>query len=165
MPELPDVVVYIEALESRIVSQPLERIRLASPFLLRSVDPPIHEAEGKRVLGLRRLGKRIVFDLEGDLFLVFHLMIAGRLHWKGAGAKVPGRLGLAAFDFPTGTLILTEAGTRKRASLHLVGGHEALQKQDPGGVEVLESDLATFRNTLTRENHTFKAGANGSPSL
>ncbi len=156
MPELPDVVIYIEALKSRIVSQPLEGIRLASPFLLRSVDPPIHEAQGKRVLGLRRLGKRIVFHLQGDLFLVFHLMIAGRFHWKSAGAKVPGRLGLAAFDFPSGTLILTEAGTRKRASLHLVGGHEALRKQDPGGVEVLESDLATFRNALTRENHTLK---------
>ncbi len=156
MPELPDVVVYIEALESRIISQPLERVRLASPFLLRSVDPPIHEAEGKRVLGLRRLGKRIVFDLEGDLFLVFHLMIAGRLHWKGAGAKVPGRLGLAAFDFPPGTLILTEAGSRKRASLHLVRGLGALGNHDPGGVEVLESNLATFRKALTRENHTLK---------
>ena len=156
MPELPDVVVYIEALESRIVSQPLERVRLASPFLLRSVDPPIHEAEGKRVLGLRRLGKRIVFDLEGDLFLVFHLMIAGRLHWKVAGAKVTGRLGLAAFDFPSGTLMLTEAGTRKRASLHLVRGHDALCNHDPGGVEVLESNLATFREALTRENHTLK---------
>jgi len=156
MPELPDVVVYIEALESRIVSQPLERVRLASPFLLHSVDPPIHEAEGKKILGLRRLGKRIVFDLEGDLFLVFHLMIAGRLHWKVAGAKVPGRLGVAAFDFPSGTLMLTEAGTRKRASLHLVRGHDALCNHDPGGVEVLESNLATFREALTRENHTLK---------
>lgn len=156
MPELPDVAVYIEALESRIVSQPLERIRLVSPFLLRSVDPPIREAEGKRVLGLSRLGKRIVFQLQGELFLVFHLMIAGRFHWKDAGAKIPGRLGLAAFDFPSGTLILTEAGTRKRASLRLVRGHEALGKQDPGGMEVLESDLPTFRNALTRENHTLK---------
>ncbi|NIO09262.1 MAG: formamidopyrimidine-DNA glycosylase [Deltaproteobacteria bacterium] len=156
MPEYPDVVVYIEALESRVVSETLERIRLTSPFLLRSVDPPIFAAEGKKVLGLRRLGKRIVFHLDGDLFLVMHLMIAGRLHWKPAGAKVPGKLGLAAFDFSSGTLMLTEAGTRKRASVHLVAGHDALGSLDPGGMEVLESDLSAFRQALTRENHTLK---------
>ena len=156
MPELPDVILYIEALESRIVSQPLQRVRLASPFLVRSVDPPIGEAEGKKVLGLRRLGKRIVLVLEGELFLVFHLMIAGRLRWKSAGAKIPGKLGLAAFDFPSGTLLLTEASSRKRASLFLVRGEDALHEHDPGGIEVFEMDLATFRDLLTRENHTLK---------
>src|SRR5512143_903066 len=122
MPELPDVTVYIEALRSRIGGRPLERIRLTSPFLLRSVDPPLEAVRGKTVLGLRRLGKRIVMALQGDLFLVIHLMVAGRLRWKEPGAKVPGRLGLAAFDFEGGTLLLTEAGARKRASLHLVRG-------------------------------------------
>ena len=156
MPELPDIILYIEALESRIVSQPLQRVRLASPFLVRSVDPPIGEAEGKKVLGLRRLGKRIVLVLEGELFLVFHLMIAGRLRWKSAGAKIPGKLGLAAFDFPSGTLLLTEASSRKRASLLLVRGEDALHEHDPGGIEVFEMDLATFRDLLTRENHTLK---------
>ncbi len=156
MPELPDVILYIEALESRIVSQPLQRVRLASPFLVRSVDPPIGEAEGKKVLGLRRFGKRIVLVLEGELFLVFHLMIAGRLRWKSAGAKIPGKLGLAAFDFPSGTLLLTEASSRKRASLFLVRGEDALHEHDPGGIEVFEMDLATFRDLLTRENHTLK---------
>lgn len=156
MPELPDIILYIEALESRIVSQPLQRIRLASPFLVRSVDPPIGEAEGKKVLGLRRLGKRIVLVLEGELYLVFHLMIAGRLRWKSAGAKIPGKLGLAAFDFPSGTLLLTEASSRKRASLFLVRGEDALHEHDPGGIEVFEMDLATFRDLLTRENHTLK---------
>jgi formamidopyrimidine-DNA glycosylase len=156
MPELPDVVVYIEALERRIMGQTLRRIRLASPFLLRSVDPPLSEAYGKKVLGLRRLGKRIVFVLEGDLYLIIHLMIAGRFHWKSAGAKVPGKLGLAAFDFPTGTLVLTEAGTKKRASLHLVRGEEALSEHARGGLEVLDADLSSFREALTRENHTLK---------
>ncbi|MEE8075282.1 MAG: DNA-formamidopyrimidine glycosylase family protein [Candidatus Binatia bacterium] len=156
MPELPDIILYIEALESRIVSQPLQRVRLASPFLVRSVDPPIGEAEGKKVLGLRRLGKRIVLVLEGELYLVFHLMIAGRLRWKSAGAKIPGKLGLAAFDFPSGTLLLTEASSRKRASLFLVRGEDALHEHDPGGIEVFEMDLATFRDLLTRENHTLK---------
>jgi formamidopyrimidine-DNA glycosylase len=156
MPELPDVVVYIEALERRIVGQTLQRIRLASPFLLRSVEPPITEAFRKPVLGLRRLGKRIVIDLEGDLHLVIHLMIAGRFHWKQPGAAVARKLGLAAFDFPTGTLLLTEAGTKKRASLHLVRGEEALKEHERGGLEVLEANLASFREALTRENHTFK---------
>jgi formamidopyrimidine-DNA glycosylase len=156
MPELPDVVVYIEALERRIVGQTLQRIRLASPFLLRSVEPPITEAFRKPVLGLRRLGKRIVIDLEGDLHLVIHLMIAGRFHWKQPGAAVARKLGLAAFDFPTGTLLLTEAGTKKRASLHLVRGEEALKEHERGGLEVLEANLASFREALTRENHTLK---------
>jgi formamidopyrimidine-DNA glycosylase len=156
MPELPDVVVYIEALERRVIGQTLQRIRLASPFLLRSVEPPLGEACGKKVLGLRRLGKRIVIELEGDLYLIIHLMIAGRFHWKPAGAKVPGKLGLAAFDFPAGTLILTEAGTKKRASLHLVRGEEALREHGRSGLEVLDADLASFHDALTRENHTLK---------
>jgi formamidopyrimidine-DNA glycosylase len=156
MPELPDIVVYLEALRARIIGQPLERIRLASPFLLRSVHPPVEEAQGKTVLGVRRLGKRLVFCLAGDVFLVLHLMIAGRLHWKPAGAKIPGRLGLAAFDFPPGSLLLTEAGSKKRASLHVVGGVASLRDHDPGGLEVLEADLATFQSVLGRENHTLK---------
>ena len=156
MPELPDVVVYIEALERRILGQTLQRIRLGSPFLLRSVEPPITEAFHKKVLGLRRLGKRIVIDLEGGLHLVIHLMIAGRFHWKPPGAALARKLGLAAFDFPNGTLLLTEAGTKKRASLHLVRGEEALREHERGGLEVLDSDLAAFRDALTRENHTLK---------
>jgi formamidopyrimidine-DNA glycosylase len=156
MPELPDVVTYIEALEPRIAGRALERIRLSSPFVLRSVDPPIRSAEGKKVLALRRLGKRIVFELEDDLFLILHLMIAGRLRWKPRGSTVPKKLGLAAFDFPTGTLLLTEAGTKKRAALHLVRGSEALRAHDPGGLEVLESDLPAFTAALSGENHTLK---------
>jgi formamidopyrimidine-DNA glycosylase len=156
MPELPDVVVYIEALERRIVGQTLQRIRLGSPFLLRSVEPPITEAYRKKVVGLRRLGKRIVIALEGDLFLLIHLMIAGRLHWKLPGAPIARKLGLAAFDFPTGTLLLTEAGTKKRASLHVVRGKAALKEHERGGLEVLEADRAAFRESLTRENHTLK---------
>lgn len=156
MPELPDITVYLEALEPRVLGQPLTGIRLASPFLVRSVDPPIKEAEGKRVVGLRRLGKRIVWELEGDLFLVFHLMIAGRLRWKSVGTKIPGKLGLAAFDFPTGTLLLTEAGTKKRASLHFVRGEKALREHDPGGLEIFAADLKSFREALAQENHTLK---------
>jgi formamidopyrimidine-DNA glycosylase len=156
MPELPDVVVYIEALEHRILGQTLQRIRLTSPFLLRSVEPPITEAYRKKVVGLRRIGKRIVIALEGDLYLVVHLMIAGRLHWKSPGAAIARKLGLAAFDFPTGTLLLTEAGTKKRASLHLVRGEAALKEHERGGLEVLDADLASFRDALTRENHTLK---------
>jgi formamidopyrimidine-DNA glycosylase len=156
MPELPDVVVYIEALERRILGQTLQRIRLGSPFLLRSVEPPITEAYRKKVVGLKRLGKRIVIALEGDLYLVIHLMIAGRLHWKPVGAPVTRKLGLAAFDFPAGTLLLTEAGTKKRASLHLVHGEQSLREHERGGLEVLEADLASFREALTRENHTLK---------
>ena len=156
MPELPDVVVYLEALQPRVLGQPLERVRLASPFLLRSVSPPLSSAEGKRVVGLRRLGKRLVLALEGDLFLVIHLMIAGRLHWKPSGAKPPGRIGLAAFDFSTGTLTMTEAGTKKRASLSVVQGEAGLTAHDPGGLEPLEVDRDAFRDALTAENHTVK---------
>jgi len=156
VPELPDVVVYLDALAPRIVGTTLERVRLASPFLVRSVDPPLTHAFGTKVLGLRRLGKRLVLELSTDLFLVIHLMIAGRLRWKEKGAKVPGKLGLAAFDFTRGTLILTEASTRKRASLHLVRGAEALKAFDMGGLEVLDSTLDEFRAALARERHTIK---------
>ena len=157
MPELPDLTVYVERLEPRILGQPLERVRLANPFLLRTADPPIHAAEGKLVVGVRRVGKRIAVALEEALFLVFHLMIAGRLHWKEPpGARVPGKVGLAAFDFPTGTLLLTEAGTRRRASLHLVRGEPALAAFDRGGLNVLDAPLAAFRAALLRENHTLK---------
>ncbi|HJP58492.1 MAG TPA: DNA-formamidopyrimidine glycosylase family protein [Gemmatimonadaceae bacterium] len=156
MPELPDITVYIEALEARIVGQPLERIRIAKPFLLRSVDPPISSANGKKVVAIRRIGKRIGIELEEDLFLVIHLMIAGRLRWVPAGAKVPGKLGLAAFDFPNGTLILTEAGSKRRASLWLVRGEAALEQFERGGLEVLDATLADFKDRLTRENHTLK---------
>src|SRR5438093_6567286 len=156
MPELPDVTVYIEALEARITGATLGRVRLASPFLLRSVDPPIAAAANRRVTGLRRLGKRVVIGLEGDLFLVLHLMSAGRLHWKTAGAKLPGRIGLAAFDFSSGTLVMTEAGTKRRAALYLVHGEAGLRDHDPGGLEVLDGDQAAFRAALGRENHTLK---------
>jgi formamidopyrimidine-DNA glycosylase len=161
MPELPDIVVYIEALEARILGARLEKTRLASPFLLRSVTPPLQEAESRKVLELRRMGKRVVVGLEGDLYLVLHLMIAGRLQWKELVAgqsrpKVPGKRGLAAFDFTTGTLLLTEAGSKKRASLHLVSGERGLAMLDPGGLEVLEADLQAFRKALLLENHTLK---------
>jgi formamidopyrimidine-DNA glycosylase len=156
MPEYPDVIVYIDCLRPRVVGQVLQRVRLASPFLLRTAVPPIEEAVGKHIDGLRRIGKRIVFCLEGDLFLVLHLMIAGRLHWKEPGAKLPGKIGLAAFDFAGGTLILTEAGSKKRASLHLVQGTAALAALDPGGLEVLDADRSAFRAVLLRENHTLK---------
>jgi formamidopyrimidine-DNA glycosylase len=156
MPEYPDVIVYIDCLQSRVVGQILTRIRLASPFLLRTAVPPIEEAETKRVIGLRRLGKRIIFCLETDLFLILHLMIAGRLHWKEPGAKLVRKLGLAAFDFADGSLVLTEAGTKKRAALYLVQGEAALAAHDPGGLEVLDADLAAFRAILLRENHTLK---------
>jgi formamidopyrimidine-DNA glycosylase len=156
MPELPDVAVYIEALEARIAGETLQRVRLASPFLLRSVDPPLAEATNRRVIGLRRLGKRIVIGLEGDIFLMLHLMIAGRLHWKSAGATPPGKIGLAAFDFSSGTLVLTEAGTKRRAALYLVRGEAGLREHDPGGLEVLDADVAAFSAALARENHTLK---------
>ena len=156
MPELPDITVYLEALQARIAGARLERVRLASPFVLRSVDPPISEAHGRAVAGLRRLGKRIVIALEGDLYLSIHLMIAGRLHWKAAGAKVPGKVGLAAFDFSTGTLTLTEAGTKKRAAIHLVGGEAALHALDPGGIDPLACTADAFSAAITRENHTLK---------
>jgi formamidopyrimidine-DNA glycosylase len=156
MPELPDIVVYLECLGRRAVGRTLQKVRLSSPFLLRTAEPPLAEAEGKAVRGLRRLGKRIVFELDGDFFLVLHLMIAGRLHWKAAGAKPPGRIGLAAFDFPDGTLILTEASTKKRASLHLVRCEDRLAEHQPGGLEVLDADPGAFRAALRRENHTLK---------
>jgi formamidopyrimidine-DNA glycosylase len=156
MPELPDVTVYIEALNERILNQPIQRIRIGSPFVLRSFHPAIGAAEGKKVLALRRLGKRIVFELEDDLFLIVHLMIAGRFHWKPKGAKIARKHGQAAFDFPNGTLLLTEAGTKKRASIYLVGGRAALQEHDPGGLEVLDVSVEQFREALTRENHTLK---------
>lgn len=156
MPELPEIVSYIEALEDRIVGQPLERVRLVSPSLLRTWEPPLSSAERRVVRTVRRLGKRIAWELDGDLFLVFHLMIAGRLRWRQRGAPVPRRVGHAAFDFPPGTLVLTEAGTRKRASLHLVQGEAGLAHHDRGGVEPLEVDLAGFRAALLRENRTLK---------
>ena len=156
MPELPDVELYIHALKPRVVGETVEKVRLASPFLLRSVYPPIQEAEHHKILGLRRLGKRIVFELEGDLFLVFHLMIAGRFRWRPRGARIPGKLGLAAFDLSSGTLVLTEAASMKRASLHLVRGAAKLGEHDPGGIEVLECGLEEFRRALQSENHTLK---------
>jgi formamidopyrimidine-DNA glycosylase len=156
VPELPDVTVYLEALERRILGATLERVRLLTPFLLRSVDPPLSAGTGQRVTGLRRVGKRLVIALEDDLFLVIHLMIAGRLHWKPAGAPPPARIGLAAFDFSTGTLVLTEAGTKRRASLEAVRGEAALRALDPGGLDVLTADLAAFRAALVAENHTLK---------
>ncbi len=156
MPEYPDIIVYLERLRPRVQDQILERVRLASPFLLRTVDPPLREVEGKKVRELRRLGKRIVLGLNQELFLVLHLMIAGRLHWKERGAKLARRLGLAAFDFPNGTLTLTEAGTKKRASLHLLRGEKALADLNPGGLEVLDADEKSFQATLLRENHTLK---------
>ena len=156
MPELPDVLLYIHALEPRVVGETVEKVRLASPFLLRSVEPPIQEAENRKVLGLRRLGKRIVFELEDDIFLVFHLMIAGRFRWRPPRARIPGKLGLAAFDLSPGTLVLTEAGSIKRASLHVVSGVGNLSRHDPGGIEVLECGPEDFRRVLVSENHTLK---------
>ena len=156
MPEYPDVTVYLEALAPRILGQPLEGIRVRGPSLVRTADPPLRSAFGKRVVALRRLGKRLVFVLEEDLFLVLHLMIAGRLHWKERGAGVPGRIGLAAFDFPTGTLTLTEASPKKRAQLSLFRGEAALKAQDRGGIEPMEASLAEFAAALRRENHTLK---------
>lgn len=156
MPELPDVVVYVEALARRVVGEPIAGIRIASPFVLRTFDPPISTAVGTRVLGVERMGKRIILALEDDLFLVFHLMIAGRLRWRAAGTKPPGKLGLAAFDFASGTLLLTEAGSKKRAALHLVRGRDALRALAPAGLEVLDADLEAFRAVFLRERHTLK---------
>jgi formamidopyrimidine-DNA glycosylase len=156
LPEYPDIALYLHALQPRIVGERLDKIRLVSPFLVRSVDPPIRESEGRRVGELRRIGKRIVIALEGDLFLVLHLMIAGRLRWRPRGAKAPGKIGLAAFDFTSGTLLLTEASSKKRASLHLVRGEAALRSHDPGGMEVIGADFAKFRERLVRESHTLK---------
>jgi formamidopyrimidine-DNA glycosylase len=156
MPELPDIAAYITSLEARILAQPLERVRLASVFLLRTVDPPLESLEGRTVVGLRRVGKRIAIGVEGDLWLVLHLMIAGRLHWKPPQAKLAGRNALAAFDFPSGSLTLTEAGSKRRASLHVVRGEEGLYSIDPGGVEIFETDLGGFRAALMAENRTLK---------
>jgi formamidopyrimidine-DNA glycosylase len=156
MPELPDIVVYTEALESRILGQTLEHIRLGSPFLLRTVQPTTTDLEGRPVREIRRVGKRIAIGVEGDLWAVLHLMIAGRLHWRPAGAKIGGRQNLAAFDFPNGTLTLTEAGTKRRASLHILAGEEGLRSIDPGGIDVMAADLDSFRAALAAENHTLK---------
>ena len=156
MPELPDITAYISALEPRIIGQPLEHIRITSAFLLRTAQPPVTSVEGHVVKQLRRIGKRIAIGFDNDLWLVLHLMIAGRLHWKSPGAKLAGRNSLAAFDFPTGSLVLTEAGTRRRASLHVVSGEEALRNLDPGGIDVFASDLDAFRAALTAENRTLK---------
>jgi formamidopyrimidine-DNA glycosylase len=156
MPELPDVTVYVEALQKRLVGQTLTKMRLASPFVLRTVDPSPSEVAGREVVDIKRLGKRIVIELDSNLFIVIHLMIAGRFKWLPAGAKVPGKIGLAAFDFPNGTLLLTEAGSKRRAAIHLVRGTAALKNHDPGGLEPLEMTLDEFREALTRERHTLK---------
>jgi formamidopyrimidine-DNA glycosylase len=156
MPELPDITAYISALEKRVLKKSIQRVRVAGPFFLRSFDPPISRAEGKIVRELRRLGKRIVFCLDDDLFLVLHLMIAGRLHWSEKPASLKGKIALGAIDFENGSLLITEASTKKRASLHLVRGEKALQEHNPGGIEVLECDLATFKEAVQRENHTIK---------
>jgi formamidopyrimidine-DNA glycosylase len=156
MPELPDIVAYLSALEPRIVGQRLEQVRLGSPFLLRTVQPPLSDADGRVVRQLRRVGKRIAIGLEGDLWLVLHLMIAGRLHWRPRTAKLGGRQNLAAFDFPHGSLVLTEAGSKRRASLHVLSGEEGIRAMDPGGIDVLSIDVEAFRTALTVENHTLK---------
>jgi len=156
MPELPDITAYITALESRIVGQPLEHIRIASAFLLRTAQPPVTSVEGHVVKQLRRIGKRIAIGFDNDIWLVLHLMIAGRLHWKQPGAKLAGRNSLAAFDFPNGSLVLTEAGTKRRASLHVLGGEDALHTIDPGGIDIFSSDLESFRAAMTAENRTLK---------
>ncbi len=156
MPELPDIALYVEHLARRLQDARLLGARIRSPNLLRTADPPLEAAHGRQVDGVRRMGKRIVLSLEGDWFLVFHLMVAGRLHWADPAARLPGKIGLAAFDFSTGTLLLTEAGSRRRASLYLVAGKDALRALDPGGLEVLEATLAEFRAALRREDHTLK---------
>jgi formamidopyrimidine-DNA glycosylase len=156
MPELPDIAAYISALEARIVAQPIERVRLASPFLLRTAQPPVTNVEGCVVRELRRIGKRIAIGVEGHLWLVLHLMIAGRLHWRPPEAKLAGRQSLAAFDFPAGSLVLTEAGTQHRASLYILSGEEGLRSVDPGGIDIFTSDLSSFRDALTAENRTLK---------
>jgi len=156
MPELPDIAAYISALESRILGQPLKRIRLASPFLLRTAQPPLADVEGRTVRELRRIGKRIAIGVENDLWLALHLMIAGRLHWRAPQSKLVGRQSLAAFDFPNGSLVLTEAGSKRRASLHILRGEDSLRSLDPGGIDIFSSDLNSFRAALTVENHTLK---------
>jgi len=156
MPELPDILLYLHALRPRVVGQRVSGVRLVSAFLLRSIEPPLASVEGRIVTDLHRLGKRVVFELERELFLVFHLMIAGRFRWRPAGAPVPGKVGLMALDFDAGTLIMTEAGTKRQASLYVVQGREALERHNPGGLEVLNIDLATFVEALRRDNHTLK---------
>ena len=156
MPELPDISAYITALEPRIVGQPLTRVRLASPFLLRTAQPPLATVEGRTVRELRRVGKRIAIGVDNDLWLALHLMIAGRLHWRAPDAKLVGRQTLAAFDFPNGSLVLTEAGAKRRASLHILTGEDSVRSLDPGGIDVLSSDLNSFRTALAAENHTLK---------
>jgi len=156
VPELPDIALYLGALAPRVVGSRLERLRIASPFLLRTAEPPVADLAGRQVVAVRRIGKRIVFAFDGDTFVVLHLMIAGRLHWKPAGAPIPRRAGLAAFDFPNGTLLLTEAGSKHRASLHVVRGREALAAHDRGGLDVLTATLEQFREALARESHTLK---------
>jgi formamidopyrimidine-DNA glycosylase len=156
VPELPDILLYLHALQPRIVGRRVRGVRLANPFLLRSVDPALSTIEGRTIVGLRRLGKRIVIEAEGELFLVFHLMIAGRFRWKPPGAPIPGKVGLFALDFDHGTVILTEAGSKRQASLHVVQGTGALALHDRGGLEVMEADLPAFAEALQRENHTLK---------
>jgi formamidopyrimidine-DNA glycosylase len=156
VPELPDIAAYIHALEPRILGQPIQRIRLASPFLLRTVEPPIAGVEGRTVRELRRIGKRIAIGVEGDLWVVLHLMIAGRLHWRPPGPKLGGRQNLAALDFANGSLVLTEAGSKRRASLHILAGKEGLQSIDPGGIDIFSNDLDAFKAALTLENRTLK---------
>jgi formamidopyrimidine-DNA glycosylase len=156
MPELPDVLLYIESLKPRILNQVLERVRIASPFVVRSVSPPVTAIQGRKVVSIRRLGKQVVFEFEGGVFAVVHLMIAGRFQWKEHGANIPGKLGLAAFDFPAGTLLLTEAGSKKRASIHIVQGEAGLAGFDRKALEVLECTFDEFKRALTSENHTLK---------
>jgi formamidopyrimidine-DNA glycosylase len=156
MPELPDIAIYIEALQPRVVGQRLERVRIGNPFLVRTIEPPVSAIEGATINRLRRLGKRIVFEFDGGLYMVVHLMIAGRLRWREHGFAIPGKVGLAAFDFPTGTLLLTEAGSKRQASVHIVRGEAALAAHDRGGLEVLGADLPSFAERLTAENHTLK---------
>jgi len=156
MPELPDITVYVERLDAKVRGSTLQRIRVLNPFLLRTAVPPIGQAEGRRVVGIERLGKRVVLVLDGGLFVVIHLMIAGRLRWLPSGAKPPGRIALATFEFDAGTLLLTEAGSRRRASLHLLASREALAAMDPGGIDVMHAELAAFSERLAGENHTLK---------
>jgi formamidopyrimidine-DNA glycosylase len=156
VPELPDITLYLDALAARVLGQPLERIRIGNPFIIRTIEPTVADVEGRHVVGLRRVGKRIVFALADGLFVVLHLMIAGRLRWRDRGAAIPGKVGLAAFDFPTGTALLTEAGSKRQASIHLLRGDDAVAALDPGGLEVLDADLATFGSRLRHDNHTLK---------
>jgi len=156
LPELPDITVYVEALAARVLEQPMERLRIGNPFIVRTIEPPVSSVEGRRVIALRRIGKRIVFAMEANLFVVLHLMIAGRLRWRDRGAAIPGKVGLAAFDFPDGTAMLTEQGSKRQASIHLIEGAENLASLDPGGLEVIGSTLPDFAERLTRENHTLK---------